>query len=137
MQAPRLPQKIAGLGLSPKAGEGLDPCTAHHHAPWLSESCPCRPPAARGGASQPSVLMGDGGVCMLLQQGAARSRRAGARGVSSLAVPRPPYLPRTKVGTMDLDRVTLLSALAGQDLVPEQALQVQEADEAGRGSSGG
>lgn len=38
---------------------------------------------------------------------------------------------------MDLARVTLPSALAGQDLVPEQALQVQEADEAGRGSSGG
>lgn len=38
---------------------------------------------------------------------------------------------------MNLAQVTLLSALAGQDLVPEQALQVQEADEAGRGSSGG
>lgn len=82
---------------------------------------------------------------MLLQQGAAGLRRAGGRcvsvrggiRVSSHAVPRLPYLPRTKVGAVDLDRVTLLSALAGQDLVPEQALQVQEADEAGRGCSGG
>lgn len=56
--------------------------------------------------------------------------------VSSPAVPGLPYLPRTKVGAVDLDRV-ILSALAGQDLVPEQALQVQEADEAGRGGSGG
>lgn len=38
---------------------------------------------------------------------------------------------------MDLNRVKSLSALAGQDLVPEQALQVQEADEAGWGGSGG
>ena len=47
--------------------------------------------------------------------------------VSSHAVPGLPYLPRTKVGAVDLDRVTLLSALAGQDLVPKA---VQEAEEA-------
>lgn len=54
-----------------------------------------------------------------------------------LAVPQPPYLPTTIIGAMYLARVTLLSALAGQNLVPEQALQVQEADEAGWGGSGG
>lgn len=66
------------------------------------------------------------------EQGAVQSVGGGIR-VSSSRCPRAPLSPRTKVGAVDLDRVILLSALAGQDLVPEQALQVQEADEAGRG----
>lgn len=61
----------------------------------------------------------------------------GQQEASSLIVPPPPYLPTTTKCTLDLARVTLLSALAGQDLVPEQTLQVQETDEAGRRSSGG
>lgn len=140
------PRCYAGSASSPKdcraraESQGRRRPGSLHRSPPRSLALRELPLPATGGPrwSLPAFgSYGGRGVCMLLQQGAARSRRAGARGVSSLAVPRPPYLPRTKVGTMDLDRVTLLSALAGQDLVPEQALQVQEADEAGRGSSGG
>lgn len=51
--------------------------------------------------------------------------------------PAVPYLPTTTIDTMHLTRAALLPALAGQNLVPEQALQVQEADEAGWGGPGG
>lgn len=62
----------------------------------------------------------------------------GQQGGYTLQLSHSHLVPRTiTIGAMYLARVTLLSALAGKNLVPEQALQVQEADEAGWGGSGG
>lgn len=112
-----------GLGRVPGRRRPKFPLTPHHHAPWLSESCPCRPVLSGGGG---------GGGGLFPQPGVASAQSSKEHRVLLSHCPLHPHNR-----TMNLARVTVLSALAGQDLVPEQALQVQEADEAGRGGSGG
>lgn len=76
---------------------------------------------------------GDGGLCpsSLELPASGRARRAGILFHQSL-------LSSPGLGRLGgHSPVTLSPGLAGQDMVPEQTLQVQEADEARRGSSGG
>lgn len=98
----------------PASGRRPDPGAAHRHAPWLPESGSSRLQAVDE-ASQPLVPRRKDDV----YASPSRSRwfrRAGCVSGGRSAYPLTLsqgslYLPRTKVGAVDLDRVILLSAL--------------------------
>lgn len=86
---------------------------------------------AGGGRIETGISGAGGGLCLSRAASLGRERRA------AILLTSPFPRPQAWVGSVVTQSSHVVAQFAGQDMVPEQTLQVQEADEARRGSSGG